>query len=358
MTESATAGTPRPRFFTERDADPAVLDGHRIAVVGYGSLGRSVSLNLRDSGADVTVGNIADGYRAQAVADGFAPVAPGDAAELADEVLVLLPDEVIAECFDRDIAPRLRGGAAVGFASGYALAYGLITPPAAVDVLLLAPRMSGSLVRELYQSGEGFFSCLAAETDPSGKAWPRLLALARSVGALRRGAIELPARQEALLDLLIEQTFGVYLGIGMQLAFQAGTRAGLPQEALVLELYMSGEMARTIGAFATDGFFGSLGAHGLTALYGGFIRTGEVDSLNMQRMFGRVVEDIRCGGFAARFQREQDAGYPTVKGIRELIDGDNPMSAAERRVRSVLGNGHAPGVRAADGGADRPAGKE
>lgn len=346
MTESAaTAGTPPPRFFTDRDADPAALDGHHAAVIGYGALGRSMALNLRDSGADVTVGNIADGYRDQAITDGFAPVSPGDAAERADEVLVLLPDEVIGEYFGRHIAPRLRPGAAVCFASGYALAYGLVAPPPAVDVLLLAPRMPGTLVRELYQSGEGFFSCVSAETDATGKAWPRLLALAAAAGGLGRGAIELPASQEATLDLLIEQTFGVYLGLGMQLAFAAGTQAGLPPEALVLELYMSGEMSRTIGAFATDGFFGSLGAHGLTALYGGFIRTGEVDSAGMRRMFDQVLGDISSGRFAARLQREQAAGYPTVKAIRELIDADNPMTAAERRVRAALGDGRPPQER-------------
>lgn len=345
---AAGADSARPRFFTDRDADPALLDGRRVAVVGYGALGRSLALNLRDSGADVTVGNIADGYRDQAVADGFRPVDPGTAAEQADEVLVLLPDQVIPDCFATQVAPRLRAGAAVYFASGYALAYGLVTPPPAVDVALLAPRMSGTLARERYLAGAGFFSCLSAESDATGKAWPRLLALAGAAGALRRGAIELPAAQEAMLDLLVEQTFGVYLGIGMQLAFQTGVRAGLPPEALALELYMSGEMSATIEGFATDGFFGSLGAHGLTALYGGFVRTGEVDAEGMQQMFDRVLDDIRDGGFAARLQREQADGYPTVAAIREYIDGGTPMAEAEERVRAALG-GRSPGERPPSG---------
>jgi ketol-acid reductoisomerase len=331
-----TTGRGPARFFTERDADPRVLDGHRVAVVGYGTLGRSVALNLRDSGVQVVVGNLADGYRDQAVADGFSPAGLGDAAAQADEVFVLLPDEVIPGAFAAEVAPCVQAGAAVCFASGYVLANALVTPPPGVDVLLIAPRMSGALVRQRYLSGAGFYSCVSAEADVTGGAWPRLLALARAAGSLRRGALELPAAQEALLDLLIEQTFGVYLGLGVQLAFRVGVEAGLPPEALVLELYMSGEMAQTIEAFATDGFFGSLGHHGLTALYGGFIRTGEVDNQGMERLYRAVADDIRSGGFAARFQREMADGYPTVTAIRQLINGDNPISAAERRVRAAL----------------------
>src|SRR5260370_6307707 len=185
-----------------------------------------------------------------------------------------------------------------------AVALGLVTAPPGIDVLLLAPRMSGGLVRQQYLAGEGFYSCVSAETDASGVAWKRLLALAAAVGSLRRGAIGLPAAQEALLDLLIEQTFGVYLGLGMQLAFRIGVEAGLPAEALVLELYMSGEMAKTIEAFAAEGFFGSLLNHGLTALYGGFTRTGEVDNEGMERMFRAAAGDIQNGGFAPPVQRQ------------------------------------------------------
>jgi ketol-acid reductoisomerase len=332
--------TTAPRFYTQADADPRALEGHAVAVLGYGTLGRSVALNLRDSGVHVIVGNIADSYRDQAIADGFTPVGIGEAAQQADEMLVLLPDEVIPECFDSEIAPRVRQGAAVCFASGYVLAYGLVTPPSAADVLLIAPRMSGALVREVYLAGEGFITYVSVEADVSGRAQARLLALADAVGSLRKGALALPAAQEALIDLLVEQTFGVYLGLGVQLAFRLGVEAGLPPEAMVLELYMSGEMSRTIEAFATDGFFGSLLNHGLTALYGGFIRTSEVDNPGMEAMFRSVLADIRDGGFARTFQRELADGYPTVSVIREVIGGGDPISAAEARVRAALAHQH------------------
>jgi ketol-acid reductoisomerase len=335
--------TSSPRFFTEADADDRVLDGLAVAVLGYGTLGRSVALNLRDSGVNVVVGNIADEYRDKAVADGFTPLGIAEAAAGADIALVLMPDEVIGGCFGADIGPALRPGAAVCFASGYVLAYGEVTPPAGVDVLLMAPRMSGALVRQVYQAGEGFYTYLSVEADASGKAWPRLLALAKAVGSLRKGALQMPAEQEALIDLLVEQTFGVYLGLGVQLAFRVGVEAGLPAEAMVLELYMSGEMSKTIQGFADEGFFGSLLNHGLTALYGGFIRTSEVDNAGMEQMFRAVLENIRDGGFARTFQDEMNQDYPTLGVIREVIGGGDPISLAEQNVRDRLGLGEPAG---------------
>jgi ketol-acid reductoisomerase len=330
------------RFFRDCDADPAALAGHRVAVIGFGTLGRSLALNLRDSGVPVIVGNVADAYHDRATAEGFVPVPIVTAAAEADDVLVLLPDAVIASCFDREIAPHLRPGTAVCFASGYALAFGLITAPPAVDVLVLAPRMPGKLVRHAYLDGTGFLSCLSVESDASGRAWSRLLGLAQAIGSLRRGAFELPASSEALLDLLIEQTVGVYLGLGIQFAFQIGVEAGLPAEAMVLELYMSGEMARTLDSFAAEGLAGSVRSHSLTALYGGFTRTSQIDSAALECMFRETLEDIRGGDFARRFQDEVAAGAPTLAVIREVLDSRSPMAEAEASVRMALGSAGEP----------------
>jgi ketol-acid reductoisomerase len=239
-----------PTFYTAADADPRALDGQTTCVVGFGHLGSSMARNLRDGGLAVTVANVDDEYRAVAVDDGFAV---GDIAPLvadADVVFVLVPDEVIPTVFRAEIAPSLRPGAAVVFASGYCLAYRYVDPPADVDVLLLAPRMLGDEVRRAAVDGTGFVSYLSVERDASGNARARLLALAHAAGALRIGALELSAEQEATLDLFVEQTVGPYLGTAIQLAFEVGTAAGLPAEAVVLELYQSGEMARTFQTFA------------------------------------------------------------------------------------------------------------
>src|SRR6266540_5488711 len=323
-------------FYREQDADPDALSGQTVAVVGYGNLGRSMALNLRDSGLAVTVGNVDDDYRVTAGADGFEVSEIGEAVATADVVYVLIPDEVIPEVFRDEIAPRLRSGACVCFASGYVVAYGLVEPPEGVDVLLLAPRMLGEEVRRTYLEGRGFLSYVSVEQDATGKARARLLGLARAAGSLRRGALALSAAQEALLDLFVEQGFGAYLGVALQSAFAVGTQAGLPAEAMAIELYMSGEMARTLQAFADNGFFRSVTWHGLSAAFGGFLRTTEIDMEGMQRHFGEILDNIRSGSFARRFQEEQSAGYPTLAAIEAITSGDDPMTEAEQRVRAAL----------------------
>jgi ketol-acid reductoisomerase len=323
-------------FYREADADPDALSGQRVTVVGYGNLGRSMALNLRDSGLAVSVGNADDSYRPTALADGFEVAGIAEAVATGDVVYVLIPDEVIPRVFSEQIGPNLRPGTCVCFASGYVLAFGLVTPPPEVDVLLLAPRMLGEEVRRTYLERYGFLSYVSVERDATGKARTRLLGLASAAGSLRRGAMELSAQHEALLDLFVEQGFGAYLGVALQSAFQVGVQAGLPAEAMVVELYMSGEMARTLQAFADNGFFRSVTWHGLSAAFGGFLRTTEIDMAAMQRHFGEILEDIRSGGFARRFQEEQAGGYPSLAVIEAITSGDDPMTRAEERVRAAL----------------------
>ncbi len=323
-------------FYRHADADPDGLSGQTVAVIGYGNLGRSMALNLRDSGLAVTVGNADDAYRAAALADRFEVTGIAETVATADLVYVLIPDEVIPGVFRELIGPNLRPGTCICFASGYVLAFGLVAPPSEVDVLLLAPRMLGEEVRRTYLEGEGFLSYVSVERDASGKAKARLLALASAAGSLRRGALELSAAREALLDLFVEQGFGAYLGVALQTAFQVGTQAGLPAEAMVVELYMSGEMARTLQTFADNGFFRSVTWHGLSAAFGGFLRTTEIDMEGMQRHFGEILDNIRSGSFARRFQEEQSAGYPTLVAIEAITSGDDPMTEAEQRVRAAL----------------------
>lgn len=323
-------------FYREKDADPAALSGLTVTVLGYGNLGRSVAENLRDSGVAVVVGNRHDEYRRVAESDGFRTLDVGDATAAADLCYVLLPDEVIPECFRTEIGRSLRPGAAVCFASGYVLAYGLVEPPRELDVLLLAPRMLGEEVRRRYEASDGYWSYLSVEQDATGQGWGRLLGLAAAIGALRRGALELRAQQEALLDLFVEQSVGAVLGMALMLGFEVGVAAGLPPEAMVVELYQSGEMARTFQTFADQGFLASVGGHGLTASFGGFLSTLAIDRDAMERHFRQTLAGIQHGDFAARFQQEQENGYPTLTAIRAITADDNPMTLAERRVRGAV----------------------
>lgn len=326
----------RAQFFNSADADPNAIAGQTVAVLGYGNLGRSVALNLRDSGLNVTIGNVDDDYRSVASADGFTPMDIPEAVSTADIAFVLLPDEVIPACLSNSVAPHIKPGSALCFASGYALAYESVNLPENVDVLLMAPRMVGAEVRRTYQEGTGFFSHISVERDESGKALERLLALTAAVGSLQYGAMRLTAEQEALLDLFVEQSFGAYLGVALQAAFSIGQEAGLPPEALVLELYMSGEMSRTISQFAEKGFFSAVAQHGFTATYGGFLRTLEIDTQDMEQTYRSILDDIVGGGFATRLQQEREQGYPTVTAIREITEGDNDLNAAEEHVRASV----------------------
>jgi ketol-acid reductoisomerase len=323
------------KVYRSADAPPRALAGEAVAVLGYGNLGRSAALNLRDSGIKIRVGNRDDEYAERARADGF-EVVPLSVAAMDDIVFVLLPDEVIPAVFAGELAPALRSGSAIAFASGYSLAFGLITPPDAVDVLLVAPRMAGISARARYLAGQGFWACVGVETDRSGRARQRMLGLADALGALRAGAIEMSAAVEATLDLFVEQTVGAHFGMAIMAAFEVAREAGIPAEALVMEMYMSGEMEVVFRSFRESGFFRSSGDHGPTALFGGLTRTLEMDREAMLGSFRRILEDIRSGNFARRFQDEATNGYPVLEVAREMIHGASPISDAERRLRRLV----------------------
>jgi ketol-acid reductoisomerase len=323
------------KVYRAADAPSGGLAGESVAVLGYGNLGRSAALNLRDSGAKVRVGNREDEYAAQARADGFEVVPLAEAA--ADTMLlVLLPDEVIPAVFETHIAPAARPGAAMAFGSGYCLAFDLVRPPAQVDVLLLAPRIAGRQARARYEAGEGFWAFVGVEADRTGQAQRRLLSLAEALGVLRAGAIEMTAAREAAVDLFVEQTVGALLGTAMLAAFEVGREAGIPPEALVMEMYMSGEMEGVFRAFRETGFLRASEEHGPTALFGGITRTLETDREAIATTFRTILADITGGAFARRFQDEAQNGYPMLTVAREMTRGSSPLTDAEDRLRRLM----------------------
>ena len=323
------------KVYRASDAPEQGLAGEVVAVLGYGNLGRTAALNLRDSGAKVRVGNREDEYAERARAEDF-EVVPIEVATTDDIVFLLLPDEVIPSVFADRVAAALRPGSAIAFASGYCLAYSLIQPPDTVDVLLVAPRMAGVSARERYQAGDGFWACVGVEADRSGRAQQRMLGLAEALGVLRVGAVEMSATTEAALDLFVEQSVGALLGMAIMMAFEVGREAGIPDEALVMEMYMSGEMEVVFRSFREAGFFRSSEDHGPTAVFGGLTRTLEMDRGAMLTSFRAILEDIRSGGFARRFQDEAASGYPMLEVARSMMHGPSPIAEAEQRIRRLL----------------------
>jgi ketol-acid reductoisomerase len=172
-----------------------------------------------------------------------------------------------------------------------------------------------------------------------------MLGLADGLGVLRAGAVQMSAKMEATLDLFVEQTVGAVLGMAIMMAFEVAREAGIPGEALVLEMYMSGEMEAVFQAFRESGFFRASEDHGPTAVFGGITRSIEMDRDEMSDRFRRVLEDIKSGGFARRFQDEAKSGYPMLEFARAMMHGGSPMGEAEDRIRRLTssdGTGPAP----------------
>ncbi|MGH9045463.1 MAG: NAD(P)-dependent oxidoreductase [Acidimicrobiales bacterium] len=326
------------RFFVKEPSWPdQPLAGRSIGIVGYGNLGRSAALNLKDCGLSVIVGSRQEPAADRARAEGFEVVAIEQAIATCDVVWMALPDEVIGEHLSPAAHRRPKPGSLICFSSGYPLAYDLVKPPDDVDVVLLAPRMLGVRIRELFEQGRAFYCFASVEQDATGRAAQRLFGLAKAFGAATDRLLEICAHEEAALDLFVEQSVGPYLGAAVLSAFEVGIAAGLSPEALALELYMSGEMAQTWRAFAEMGFFSAVALHGGSAAFGGFIRMADVDAVAMKSAFGRILDDITSGRFAARFQDELAAGSPTRELIDEMIDGTDPMSIAETRLKARTG---------------------
>jgi len=322
------------QFYHEEDGDLEILAEKTIGVIGYGNLGRPLALNMRDSGMrSIIVGNIRNESWQRAQEDGFPIFSIAEACSQVDIALLLLPDEAMTEVYETEIAPNLRKGSAMVFASGYNLAYNLIKPEKNLDVLLLAPRMLGRAIREKFLQGQGFASFVSVEQDASGQAWPLLLALAKATGSLKVGVMVLSATQEAHLDLLIEQGLGPLIGAGVLASFKVGVEAGFPPEALVLEMYMSGEMAQTFQTMATMGFFRQVNLHGFAAAFGGMIRSMALDREPIEQSVRQALEEIKDGSFAKQLQAEKEEGYPSLSLLREMLRDENPVTAAEERLR-------------------------
>lgn len=315
--------------FGEADADPGLLDGQCIAVVGFGNQGAAQAQNLRDRGASVLVGNIDDDYRRRALSLGFPVVSIAEAARRADALLLLLPDEIAPAVFEREIRGNLRPGSLVAFASGYCVAFGLIEPPRGIDVVLFAPRMTGEGVRRLFLSGEGFFSFVGVHQDASGRARDRLLALAWGAGGLRRAALQVDFRMEAELDLFNEQAFGPAFGRVMLAAIGTLLDAGYPPDVVLLEMYMSGELGFIFRDVAETGLVGQLERHSQTSQYGAISRGARFLRMNLKEPMRRILAEIRCGDFAREWAFEQRIGRVRHRLLR-AIAVRQPIRALER----------------------------
>ena len=328
------------KIYTDDDASLDPLTGKTVAILGYGNQGRAQALNLRDSGVTVVVGNREDSYREQAQADGFAPMTILEAATTADFLFVLTTDESQPLIWEAQIVPGLAAGNTLVWASGYNVGYELIKPPPDVDVVMVAPRMTGNMVRTLFEHGKGAVAQVAVHQDVSGEAWARMMAVAKGIGATRGGVFVSSFREEAELDLFAEQIVWAGLVAWFEECFKLGVEHGFSPELMVLELYASGEASEILGLMAQNGFYKQMVYHSTTSQYGTLTRAPRMLNEEIRAQMREIlVNDIKGGAFAQEWSQEQATGSKTLASLKEPRL-KNAMSQAEESVIQMVQRAH------------------
>jgi ketol-acid reductoisomerase len=322
-------------IFYDDDADLAVIQARRVAVLGYGSQGHAHALSLRDSGVDVRVGlPETSRSRAAAEAEGLRVVTPAQASAEADLIMLLAPDTVQRGLYARDVAPHLGSGDALFFGHGFNIRYGLITPPADVDVAMVAPKGPGHLVRRQFEEGRGVPCLVAVEQDPSGGALPLALSYAKGIGGTRAGVLRTTFTEETETDLFGEQ---VVLCGGMSALVQAGfetlVEAGYQPEAAYFECLH--ELKLIVDLMYEGGLSGMRYSISDTAEYGDYTRGPRVVSADTKAEMRRILGEIQDGTFAREWVAEDDAGRPVFTKLAAEAKA-HPVEQVGARLRPLF----------------------
>ncbi|MEJ5866384.1 ketol-acid reductoisomerase [Pseudokineococcus sp. 5B2Z-1] len=322
-------------MFYDADADLSLIQGRTVAVIGYGSQGHAHALSLRDSGVDVRVG-LAEGSRsrAKAEAEGLRVVTPAEAAAEADFVVVLTPDQTQRGLYAEAIAPNLADGDVLLFAHGFNIRFGYIQPPASVDVVMVAPKGPGHLVRREYVDGRGVPVIVAVEQDASGEAWPLALSYAKAIGGLRAGGIRTTFTEETETDLFGEQA--VLCGGAsalVQAGFETLVEAGYQPEVAYFECLH--ELKLIVDLMYEGGIAKQRWSVSDTAEYGDYVSGPRVIDARVKENMKAVLSDIQDGTFAKRFIADQDAGKPEFTRLREQGE-QHPIEETGRQLRGLM----------------------
>ena len=310
------------RMYYDSDANLDLLNGKTVAIIGYGSQGHAHALNLKNSGVNVIVG-LYEGSRstAKAEAEGLTVKPVADAVKLADWVMILLPDEVQRTIYKEAIAPNLEAGNVLLFAHGFNINFGQIVPPADVDVVMVAPKGPGHLVRRTYEEGQGVPCLFAVYQDATGQARDRAMAYAKGIGGTRAGILETTFREETETDLFGEQ---VVLCGGLSELIKAGfetlVNAGYQPELayfeclhevkLIVDLVVEGGLAKMRDSISN------------TAEYGDYTRGPRIITDETRAEMKKVLKEIQSGnaGFTAMRRREAEHPIEAVgKDLRAMF---------------------------------------
>lgn len=322
-------------MFYEDDADLSIIQGRKVAVIGFGSQGHAHAMSLQDSGVDVRVGLAPDSKsRAKAEAAGLRVVDPATAAAEADVIMILVPDPAQKRLYADAIEPNLKEGDALFFAHGFNIRFGFITPPPFVDVAMVAPKGPGHLVRREYVAGRGVPVLVAVEQDATGNAWPLALSYARAIGGLRAGGIRTTFTEETETDLFGEQA--VLCGGASQLimyGFETLVEAGYQPEVAYFECLH--ELKLIVDLMYEGGIAKQRWSVSDTAEYGDYVSGPRVIDERVKENMKAVLADVQNGSFAQRFIADQEAGGVEFAELR--VKGEkHPIEATGRKLRDMM----------------------
>jgi ketol-acid reductoisomerase len=323
------------KMYYDQDANLSLLQGKKIAIIGYGSQGHAHAQNLRDSGIEVIVGQRPGGDNYQtAINDGFTPVSAAQAAKEADYVMILLPDQIQGKVYYEDIAPSMTEGKGLIFAHGFNIHFNQIVPPKNVDVFMVAPKGPGHMVRRVYTEGGGVPSIFAVYQDYSGKAKDLALAYAKGIGGTRAGVLETTFKEETETDLFGEQA--VLCGGCAELikaGFDTLVAAGYQPEIayfecchelkLIVDLIYEGGLSRMRYSISD------------TAEYGDFVTGKRIITEETRKEMKKVLNEIQTGVFAKNWMLENQVGRPNFNATRR-IESEHPIESVGKKLREMM----------------------
>ena len=322
-------------IYYDKDANLDLLKKKKVAIIGYGSQGHAHALNLKDSGVNVRVGlHVGTKSKAKAEGAGLRVVSVSEAAREADVIMVLIPDQTQKKVYDEEIAPHLTQGKALLFAHGFNIHFGQVRPPADVDVLLVAPKGPGHLVRRQFQDGRGIPCLVAVHQDSTGQAKALGLAYARALGGTRAGVLETTFKEETETDLFGEQA--VLCGGASALVkagFEVLVEAGYQPESAYFECLH--ELKLIVDLMYEGGLAWMRHSISDTAEYGDYTRGPRVVTEQTKDEMRRILREIQTGQFAKEFIIENQVGRPVFDKLRER-ERTHPIEEVGKKLRDMM----------------------
>lgn len=323
------------KIYRDGDADLQALKGMTVAIIGYGNQGHAQGANLKDSGINVIAADL-QGTPAwkRAEADGVKVMSVSEAAKTADYIQMLLPDEMQARIYREQIAPYMTEGKVLGFSHGFNIRYFQIVPPKNVDVVMIAPKGPGDLVRRQFQEGKGVPCLVAIEQNASGKALQRALAYAKGIGGTRAGVIETTFQEETETDLFGEQV-DLCGGVTemIKAAFETLVDAGYQPEIAYFEACH--ELKLIVDLIYEGGFMRMWNNVSNTAEYGGMTRGARIINEESRAEMEEILADIQSGEFAREWILEAQAGLPVKKSL-EKMESEHLIEQVGAELRSMM----------------------